>query len=212
MDNKISNNNEYNDLSFRKYTELVDKFLSSDNRELNYQNRVIIPMLEKIFNGYELDVVDTSTLYKNWEKRSWHDRSKYAGTYTPDILIVKNWNIENNGKNDIEYIAVIEVKKPNAMDRYHATKEVNDYLNYIPNVILTDTVTWEFYTRNGIEEPETINLESDSNRVCTRGKNNKTVQWKTMGQEDSDDLACNHSGWKDLMRKLSSIINEFKTL
>ena len=69
--------------SYSLYRELIDNFLSKDNRELNYQNRVIIPMLEKIFeNNASISAVDVSTQYKNWNNRIKHDESKYAGKYT----------------------------------------------------------------------------------------------------------------------------------
>ena len=38
---------EQDTFSYFLYKELTDDFLYKDNRELNYQNRVIIPMLEK---------------------------------------------------------------------------------------------------------------------------------------------------------------------
>ena len=34
-------------MEFKRYKELVEKYYQNDCRELNFQNRVIIPFLEK---------------------------------------------------------------------------------------------------------------------------------------------------------------------
>lgn len=50
-------------VNFEKYVNLVNWFFENDNREENYQNRVLIPFFEKICPDF--DVVDTSMLTKN---------------------------------------------------------------------------------------------------------------------------------------------------
>lgn len=206
-----------NSFSFEKYKELVNGFLSKDNRELNYQNRVIIPMLEKIFANYDsINIVDVSTQYKNWEDRDWHDRSKYAGYHTPDVLIAENWDIYNRNK-DIKYRMLIEIKTPNAKNRKHAMCEVNDYLKYVPNVILTDLITWEFFTRDS-EKSHSYSLEKEKSceNVCERGENNKTIYWKKREVNNPEfivkELGFPHKRvvepkeWEDILCKLESII------
>ncbi|WP_147566521.1 hypothetical protein ACSVC9_02685 [Clostridium sp. LBM24168] len=211
---------ESGDFSYSMYKELTDDILSKDNRELNYQNRVIIPMLKKIFaNDASIKIVDVSTLYKNWDNRTWHDRSKYAGNYTPDVLIAKNWDIHNRDNNKIEYCMLIEVKKPNADDREHAICEVNDYLNHVPNVILTDLVSWEFYTKDGGKidrEYFTLEEEMCCAKVCERDKDNKIVHWKILEAENPEFLVeklgfpqkreDDPEEWKKILRKLRSVI------
>lgn len=76
-------------MEFKIYQNLVEKYYKNDCRELNFQNRILIPFLELLIEG-KYDVVDTSTLYKNWKKIY---RDSFAGQYTPDILIVKDWNL-----------------------------------------------------------------------------------------------------------------------
>ncbi|MEY8355562.1 hypothetical protein AALB39_19690 [Lachnospiraceae bacterium 54-53] len=188
-----------------------------DNREVNYQNSVIKVLLEKLFvNESSIRVVDVSTQYKNWEKRSWHNRSKYAKRYTPDILIAVNWNICNKNNDDIKYLSLIEVKTPTAIDRKHAMEEVKEYLTVVPNVILTDCITWEFYDRKK-DEPEIYCLENDKQRaaVCKRG-DNKDIHWKISRGGFSDFLVeklefpryydADPDVWKELCKKLGSII------
>lgn len=77
-------------MDFEKYTNLVTWFLENDNREENYQNRVLIPFLETLCA--DADVVDTSMLTKEWDKRG-IERNKFAGLHTPDLLIASNWKL-----------------------------------------------------------------------------------------------------------------------
>jgi len=188
MNNKSYNIVQSNNYSYQKYTEKIMKFLSYDNRELNYQNSVIKPLLEQLYvNRPSISVVDVSTQYKNWNNRSWHDRLKYAVQHTPDILVATNWNIRNKGKGDIEYLLLIEVKSPTASDRKHAVAEVEEYLTLVSNVILTDGITWEFYNRDKNNEIEFFYLEKNCKRVCEQ-KNIMNMQWKTSVKILSDFL------------------------
>lgn len=77
-------------MDFEKYTNLVTWFLENDNREENYQNRVLIPFLETLCA--DADVVDTSMLTKEWDKRG-IERNKFAGLHTPDLIIASNWKL-----------------------------------------------------------------------------------------------------------------------
>lgn len=218
MNDKMPDIVRSNYFSFQEYKEKVEKYFSTDNRELNYQNRVIIPLLEKIFiNEAQIDVVDVSTQYKNWERRTWHERSKYAGTYTPDILVAKNWNLYNQARNDIEYLLLIEVKAPNARDRKHAMKEVSEYLERVRNVILTNSITWEFYT-NTTDKPCIYYLEDEETKVCERGPNSN-INWKRPPKSNTEylleELKLSHETkiglepniWKELLDKLRDTIN-----
>lgn len=53
-------------MEFERYKRLVEKYYQNDCRELNFQNRVIIPFLES-FLPKSFDVVDSSSIYKNWK-------------------------------------------------------------------------------------------------------------------------------------------------
>lgn len=44
-------------MEFKKYKDLVEKYYQKDCREINFQNRVIIPFLES-FLPEEFEVVD----------------------------------------------------------------------------------------------------------------------------------------------------------
>lgn len=130
-------------VEFEKYKKLVNWFLENDNREENFQNRILIPFLETVCTVS--NVVDTSMLTKEWNGRG-IERDKFAGLYTPDLLIASNWKLFETGEK-IDYKALIEIKTPTAQDRDHAESEVKEYLDKVPFVVLTDCVTWEFYMK-----------------------------------------------------------------
>lgn len=156
-------------MDFEKYKNLVNWFFENDNREVNYQNRVLIPFLETLCTDY--DVVDTSMLTKEWEERG-IERNQFAGLYTPDLLIASNWKLFKTGEK-VDYKALIEIKTPTAQDRDHAELEVKEYLDKVSFVVLTDCVTWEFY----MKEDERIyyscySLEQE-HRITHLGKNKR---------------------------------------
>lgn len=49
-----------NHFSYEHYIRLVNKYVKKDSSQLNFQNRVIIPMLEKLLINTDIEVVDTS--------------------------------------------------------------------------------------------------------------------------------------------------------
>lgn len=130
-------------MDFDKYKKLVTYYWKNDNRELNIQNRIIIPFLESIL---PYDIVDTSTIYKGKKDAI---RNEFAGeNYSPDIVIVKNWlwnRIEDEQlvKDKPIYKAIIEVKTLANKERKQSQKQVKEYLTKVPIVILTDSLMWE---------------------------------------------------------------------
>ena len=102
---------ENGNLSFKNYTILLDKYINTDWREIYFQNRIVLPMLENIFiDKSEIEIVGVSTQYKNRESNS-HTRKYYANNYNPDLLLVKNWLYYKKISNH-DYLAVVEVKSP----------------------------------------------------------------------------------------------------
>ena len=141
---------ESNYFSFEQYKELVKKYEMEDVREINFQNRIVLTMLDKLLAGDDrnISIVDVSTQGKNRES-SIHTRKYYANVYIPDLLIVKNWNYDNKNKPAQDYLAVVEIKSP-ILDpinnnKPHTTDEVQDYINNGSKVILTDCYRWVFY-------------------------------------------------------------------
>ena len=141
---------ESNYFSFEQYKGLVEKYKTEDRREINFQNRIVLPMLDKLLVGDDrnISIVDVSTQYKNRES-SIHTRKYYANVHTPDLLIVKNWNYNNKNKLAQDYLAVVEIKSPSLdpinNDNPHTTDEVRDYIDNGSKVILTDCYRWVFY-------------------------------------------------------------------
>ena len=89
---------------FTYFKKTLDKFTEIDPREINFQNRIIIPLLEDILSDREsISVVDVSNQYKSSTN---HTRDSYAGIHTPDLLIAENWNYKNNNNSSINYICI----------------------------------------------------------------------------------------------------------
>lgn len=185
-------------MEYSKYKDLVDKYYQKDCRELNFQNRVIIPFLES-FLPLKYEVVDTSTIYKNWknykdEKGNGICRDKFAEDYTPDLLIIENWSLF--AKNKEKPFIIIELKRPTATDRKHAEKEIKEYLSKSDHVILSDGITWEFYERQDNEIiPHKIYLSKDEKSVCKRDlPSERNIDWK---EEDA---------FEDVKKKINEIL------
>ena len=150
----VSNDN----FSYEAYKDVVDKYIEKDSRELNFQNRAILVMLESILLNTDVEVVDTSTLYYRGKKNSpkiINEQFTAKDSGPPDLLLVRNWHL-NNRDNTVEYLAAIEVKSPSSAEAIWG-KEVQKYnnrtikqvfetlsLETIPVVILTDCCRWHF--------------------------------------------------------------------
>lgn len=186
-------------MEFKIYQNLVEKYYKHDCRELNFQNRILIPFLEQLIPE-KYDVVDASTLYKNWKNIS---RDSFAGrSYTPDILIAQNWDLFEKKQNPL---AIIEVKCPTANDRRHANEEVSEYKGKSQRVILTDCITWEIYEKDKKTSFFYLNKldEQDKERslVCERSipenRKDRTIQWinDNIPGNDWDNLNNAIKGW-----------------
>lgn len=185
-------------MEFKIYQNLVEKYYKNDCRELNFQNRILIPFLELLIHG-KYDVVDASTLYKNWKKIY---RDSFAGQYTPDILVVEDWDLFEKKKKPL---VIIEVKRPTADDRPHADDEINEYIDKSQYVILTDCITWEIHEKD--KETRFFYLDKERMAVCERSipktKNERIIKWidNTIPNNDWDNL---HNAIKAIIQINSS--------
>lgn len=182
-------------MEFKIYQNLVEKYYKHDCRELNFQNRILIPFLEQLIPE-KYDVVDASTLYKNWKNIS---RDSFAGrSYTPDILIAQNWDLFEEKQNPL---AIIEVKCPTANDRRHANEEVSEYKGKSQRVILTDCITWEIYEKDKKTRFFLNKLDEERSLVCERiipeNRKDRTIQWinDNIPGNDWDNLNNAIKGW-----------------
>lgn len=192
-------------VSFEAYKEIVEKYTTEDYREINYQNRVIIRMLDKIFiNDEDIAIVDVSTQYKNRESNQ-HTRKPYANDRTPDILIVKNWKYNNKDIPKENYLAVVEVKSPVldpiSKENEHTDAETKAYLSNGNRVILTDCFKWEFY---GFEnEPKTFILHDGNNWVMEEVKNPEFI----VNELGFHETRTESKVWNNLCRYISEKVN-----
>ena len=182
-------------MEFSRFKILVDKYYKNDCRELNFQNRILIPFLESLIcEKYE--VVDSSHLYKNWKNIN---RETFAGQYTPDVLVVEEWDLFKEDKQSP--LVITGVKRPTADDRKHAENEVKEYLEKAEYVILTDCITWEIYQKN--IETVYFYLDKDENGVC---KQSATIMRKERRVNWIDDTISGND-WEKLNNKIIDIIN-----
>lgn len=180
-------------MNFKTYKKLVEKYYKNDCRELNFQNRVLIPFLESLLPE-KYDIVDTSTLYKNWTKIN---RGAFAEQYTPDVLVTQHWSLfEEKESPQI----IIEVKRPTANDRTHATNEMKEYLKKANYVILTDCITWEIYQKDMEAKPFYLSEECEAVCKHTIPKNNeeRTINWIDDNVSEND--------WNKLLNTIKDMI------
>lgn len=210
-------------MEYERYKDLVDYYFENDNREVNYQNRIIIPFLESLIGdeGYR-NVIDSSTLYKNWKGIG---REDFAGIHTPDIIIASDWKLFKNPdeKNADEYLMLIDVKTPSANDRSHAMAEIGEYIQKKKKtVILTDCVTWEFWENGEKTSPIYLEQEYDKkveaeDKRCKSGKRIDNVHypaWVCKRYCDDNDRKIHWKSdketWMDLCKRLKGFFLQEK--
>ena len=190
--------------SFEEYKKCVEKYSVYDWREINFQNRVVLSLLDRIFiNESNIWIVDASTQFKNRESKL-HTRVPYAGQYTPDLLIAKDWNYENKEKSKDDYYAVVEVKSPK-MDslrelKNHTFNEVEDYKEHIDKIILTDCYEWWFFEK-GKKLKEFILHDKNGWRI-KKIKNPEFV----VEQFGFDEMREEPKDWDDLLNYIREFI------
>lgn len=217
----ICTNNEF---SYYYYKELVNKYMKNDCREINFQNRVVIQFLDKLFINTEgISIVDVSMQYKNRNSKI-HDISNYSsqekGAAPPDLLIAHNWNYANENNKEINYLAVIEIKSPVLDpiydkkiedDKYkeHTKNEVKFHLKANYKVILTDCIRWQFFQRGCELDPiPTIDLFDENKKWKTKIRKNdkfliEQLQFGSTREDDPDE-------WKQLCDYIRKFITEKK--
>lgn len=166
---------------FSDYKELVDTYSKIDSREIIFQNRVVMPFLDKLFgNEKDISIVDIST-QNSRQNTDIHDTRFYKkdDASSPDLLVARHWNYANVNNDQIDYLAVIEVKSP-VLNPIYKTDEmegrikeqVKMHLVANDKVILTDCIKWCFFKKGYDLNPiKTINLNGEDdikewNELC----------------------------------------------
>ena len=192
-------------MGFEEYKNIVDKYSKTDNREINFQNRVVMRLLDRITkNSDDICIVDVHSQFKNRESDI-HERKYYAGNHTPDLLIVKDWNYANKNKKRTDYLAIVEVKSPIldpiSSDSVHTSEEMEEYLDICNHVILTDCYTWKFYESK--IEVKSIVLHDKSDWIIKKEENDSFIQ-QEFGFEQYK-MKCQE--WDELCEYLHSYLN-----
>lgn len=215
---------ESNYYEFEEYKNIVEKYVNNDAREICFQNRVIVCLLEKIFiNEENIWIVDVSTQFKNKKSKN-HTRNPYAGEQTPDLLVAENWAYKNENRN-INYYVVIEVKSPilnknvvKDLTDIKLLEELTDYIQHIDKVILTDCHMWRFFekikTMPKLKQKLTAQFEEvsvekftltngeDEKRIILRVTNKQNNEW--IMEEKKQFILHDGKNW--ITKKISSDI------
>lgn len=139
--------------------------------ENTIQNDVVTPFLDRLFiNEKDISIIDISTQYNN-KNSEIHDTRKYRkeNTSPPDLLVARHWNYANKDNDEIDYLAVVEVKSPRIDPVYNKNKskfedQIKIHLEVNDKVILTDCIKWLFFEKEYDLEPvQTINLFDENN-------------------------------------------------
>ncbi len=190
-------------MDFDKYKKLVTYYWQTDNRELNIQNRIIIPFLESILN---YDIVDTSTIYSNQKKTK---RADFAAYHSPDIVIAENWfwNIEDKQivKDKPIYKAIVEVKTLANKEREQSQNQVREYLTKVPIVILTDALMWEI---SFADSGKTIKISLEMEQTIPhQGEVYEFPADVCSGNLRLGDLKFNADEWRNLKNTLKKLLS-----
>lgn len=203
-----------NNFSYKDYKKIINKYLEKDSRELNFQNRVILCMLENLLINTDIEVVDSSSLYYHGKRNSKTlVNSQFTGKLSngkysapPDLLLVRNWNIDNKN-NKVEYLAAIEIKSPNSyehihgkdFDKYrkHTKDEMRAHLSVNSKVVLTDCFKWQFFNdKDGFIDMPSINLvdENENWKHCVKD------------HQEGNTVTDDPKEWNQLQKKLISFL------
>lgn len=212
-----------NNTNYYEYTAIVDKYIRTDSRELNFQNRAIIVLLERLLCNTDIEVVDTSTLFDRGKRNlKVLDVSQFSvpKVATPDILLTRNWNLDNTN-NAVEYLAAIEIKSPVSSrgeniagkkpEDYHRhiEDEIEAYLSantMISKVILTDCYRWHFYEKRFAGNDFIDLVDSDKQWIHKMIKPDKYLI-ENLGFPKSE-IQCEPDEWGELQKKILGFIGE----
>lgn len=213
-----------NNFSYIEYKKIINKYLKNDSRELNFQNRAIVFMLEKLLINTDIEVIDTSTLYYRGKRNSKTlDNSQFTGKISngkysapPDLLLVRNWNIDNVN-NTVEYLAAVEIKSPNSKNEQihgkdfkkyyqHMKDQMSAHLSVNTKVILTDCYRWQFFNnKDGFVDTPSIDLvdEKEQWKYCV----NELDEFVTgLLEPENNMVIVAPKEWNQLQKELLSFL------
>lgn len=197
-------------VSYSNYKSLIDKYWEIDWREITFQNRVVTPLLDKLFiNEKDISIIDISTQSDRNDTDIHNTRFyKKEKAASPDLLIARHWNYANKNNDEIEYLAVVEVKSPKSAPIYNNKNDFNDrvktYLEVNDKVILTDCIKWQFYEKEDLVPVKTINL-FDENNIFYR-KVGETPEFLIAELQSSPTYVGNPKEWGQLCEYLREFL------
>ncbi|WP_112182549.1 hypothetical protein [Paraliobacillus zengyii] len=198
--------------SYHSYKELVKKYWENDWREIIFQNRVVIPLLDKLFiNEEDISIIDIS-LQTDKNNSGIHNTRFYRKekASSPDLLVARHWNYANIVNDEINYLAVVEVKSPILNPIYNNKNDFNNqikmHLQANGKVILTDCIKWKFFKKEYDLVPvKTINLFDENNNWKRKdGKTHECLIGEFQFEHTYEDEP---QEWNQLCEYLHEFIN-----
>lgn len=201
--------------SYSEYKRMVGKYLKIDWREIIFQNRVVTPLLDKLFiNEKDISIIDIST-QNDRNNSSIHNTLLYRkrNASSPDLLVARHWNYANLENDEIDYLAVVEVKSPILKPIYNIDKyedginnQIKTHLEANDKVILTDCIKWQFFEKDyGLDPIRTINLFDENNKW--KRKDGKTPEFLIEEFQFEPTYENESEEWNQLCGYLCEFIN-----
>ncbi len=153
-------------MKYSEYRQLVDYCLKNDDREINYINQVMIPLIREVYgeNCYVKIAEEDRKRHCGKKKNSFVCRK-------PDILIDFKDGVREGS---LEEKVVIKVKSPTAAGRRKLMAAVRFFLRRKAKaVIVTDCITWEIFTKDRHQILcDSFSLEKNYEAVMFKGSSN----------------------------------------
>lgn len=140
---------------FAGYFDKLKEITEFVPREINYQLELIKPFLESVL-AKPIQVIDTSNNSKDTQQ---HTRESYTTKYgtAPDLILTKGYIYSNKKLKPPIVYAAVEIKTPYCKENFygeikeyhnHVIEEIATYLCRCDNIILTNCISWRFFSWN----------------------------------------------------------------
>lgn len=217
LEHRASNPVESESFSYEEYKKLVKLNLTNYAALEKYLVwDVIRPYLIKLFiNSKDVSIVDVQTNSKRTNIKEKHNKDLYSGKGMPDLLIAKSYdhNKIHEGNEDIEYLAVVEVKSfAEKSELGKLTSQIEDHLSgrEITKVIVTDALNWHFF-----EKSSTTNIGCHVKSFILGNLEGENLFWKNETSKTTDNFLKEELDMESLYEdseeynKLEEYIKEF---
>ena len=155
-------------LTLGNYRARIQAITEESPAERVYQTRVIQPLLECVYPGYQIVDVSWANRTKIHTKKYYTfpaDEDKTIEGTSPDIIIATGYKHTNRDTDPPCVKIAVEVKCPDSTEvqgkdtlefKMHPVDEITRYIQVVDKVILTNCNKWFFYTRTVKKDKDEI--------------------------------------------------------